>query len=235
MSFTASTIKQRIHKPQGGGLIRVTGNAVFNGTDASGDVDCMLGTILGYSVHPVGSPGLVTEPLQVPVGALSATGDKQFIFPAYSGSVASAYLAAQTAITRDDTNFWTFRLINKGNADADMILATDANTTKLTRLNLAAFTATALGLHGTAANLAFTANQVGLFTATKAGTAANLDDLVLNLNLTTGALGEHLYLDQAADFADGVLKRPADGVLTFTRKGPSITSALPVAFSYWGF
>ena len=49
------------------------------------------------------------------------------------------------------------------------------------------------------------------------------------------ATDEQVYLDEAAAFADGVVKRPADGKLTFTRTGAAKTNNLIVCGSYWGY
>ncbi len=50
----------------------------------------------------------------------------------FAGTITSVRVAFKDGLTANDTNFVTFRLINKTTADSDVIAATDANTSKAT-------------------------------------------------------------------------------------------------------
>jgi hypothetical protein len=91
--------------------------------------------------------------------------------------LAAVRINVKTAITANDTNYWTFALANKGTdgtGTAALLAATDANTTKATGgAGIAAYTNRALTL-GAAADLDIEAGSVLEFSATKASSAANL-------------------------------------------------------------
>ena len=102
-----------------------------------------------------------------------------------NGTITGVDLVVNTAITANDTNYWTFALTNKstdGSGSTVLLAATDANTTKATGgIGLAAYDTTALTLTSTTANLNVSAGDVIVLTATKASSAANLVDLTVNL------------------------------------------------------
>lgn len=237
MTFVAASIKQRIRGMQEGGFRLVQGVAQFTTTGLTGDVDCMLSSILGYNIHPLGTPGVAYRQLPVPIGAVTATGSFGLQFPPHAGVIVAAHLSVQTTHATHDTNYWAATLLNKGAAGAgtaDMILATDVNTTKVTGGSaITAYIPRSLSLHGTAGNLAFAANDYGLFTLTKAASAVSLVGAHLQLTLNCGDVGENFYLAETA--TDGVVKKPADGKLTFARSGANVVSGQMVAFEYWGF
>lgn len=91
----------------------------------------------------------------------------------FAGTITSARVAFKDALTANDTNFVTFRLINKTTADSDVIAATDANTTKATGgAALAAYTTRTLTL-ATAAGVAVAKLDVLALRITGAGTLGN--------------------------------------------------------------
>jgi hypothetical protein len=234
MSLT--TYKQGEHMIGNG---RVThGTATFNGTDTSGTIASKFKRYGVLAVSPLQAPATVTREVFIPLGTVAATTTFNIITPPYAGSLVSAKLAVTTAITRDDTNFYGFALLNKGTDGTgtnDMIItATDVNKTKLTFLNLLAFTPTDLTVHGTAANLAFSASSNLLFTATKNGTAANLVAAGLILNFNVGDIGEAFYFNEAAHSSNGAVT-PSSGVLTIARSGPAQTSGALVSFKTSGY
>lgn len=93
-----------------------------------------------------------------------------------SGTVKAVYFSAIDALAAHDTNYISFTILNLGQAGsgtADVILATAANTTKITGgAALAANTKRELTVHGTAANLAVVEGDRLKFIATASGTLA---------------------------------------------------------------
>ena len=127
-----------------------------------------------------------TKCLQIPLGTLSATTTlPPIILPPAAGTITAARVIVKTTVTQSDTDFWTFTLINKGasgTATTALLAATDANTTKTTGgSQLVNYVARALTLTGTTANLDHAASDAVVLTATKAGSAANLVDAVLEI------------------------------------------------------
>lgn len=236
MAITSSTVKQDLHKV--GNSFMLSGAAAFTTTSQTGTVPALgLKKVRAAFVAPLQAPATVTRELFVPLGTVSATTTWNIITPPYAGSLVSAKLIVTTAISRDDTNFWSFTLTNSSNADADMVItATDVNKTKLTFLNLLAKTPTDLTVHGTAANLAFTASSGLLFTATKAASGANLVAAGLLLNFNVGDIGEAFYFDEASHSTDSLIT-VTSGVLTIGRNGPAsaATSAGKVGYIAEGY
>jgi len=106
----------------------------------------------------------------------------------FAATVSSVRVAFKDALAANDTNFVTFRLINKTTADSDVIAATDANTSKATGgTAIAAYTTRTLTL-ATAAGVAVAAQDVLALRITGAGTLANtLTEGTLIINyLVTG-------------------------------------------------
>jgi hypothetical protein len=97
-------------------------------------------------------------------------------------TLAKATFSGTSTLAANDTNYATFVLTNKSNADAAMLLATDVNTTKVTGGSaITAYTARALSLNATAANLVIDTADVLLIRYTGTGTLANT---VPNANVT---------------------------------------------------
>lgn len=55
MTFVAGTVRDKICGMQEGGFRLVQFRAQFTTTNASGDIDCKLGTVLGYHVDTMGA------------------------------------------------------------------------------------------------------------------------------------------------------------------------------------
>lgn len=129
-----------------------------------------------------------TKRLTVQLGTISATSSFRVILPAHVGTIARVSIAVGTTVSANDTNFWTFALVNKeagGAGTTATLAATDANTTKAT--GGSAITADIkrnLTLHGTAGNLNTAAEDVLVFTATKTASAANLVEATLAIDIT---------------------------------------------------
>ncbi len=79
MSFVAASVQQQVRGMQEGGFRLIQFCARFSTTDASGDVDCMLGTIYGYTIHSIGP--LATDE-QLYLDELSSWGDGTLRRPA---------------------------------------------------------------------------------------------------------------------------------------------------------
>lgn len=128
-----------------------------------------------------------TNNIPMNLGTLSATTSPLKIVAVMprKGTITGLDLIVNTAITANDTNYWTFALTNKstdGSGSTVLLAATDANTTKATGgIGLAAYDTTALTLSSTTADLNFNAGDVITLTATKAVSASNLVDLTVNL------------------------------------------------------
>jgi len=119
-------------------------------------------------------------------GSVSATATKQIFRAVKAGTLKSLYISTPTAITANDTDYWSFTVVNKGSAGSgttDMILATDVNTTKATGgSGLSAYVPRSLTVHTTPANLNFVAGDLIVFTATKAASATTMADVIVNFN-----------------------------------------------------
>lgn len=111
----------------------------------------------------------------------TAAGTAEFlVIVPFASTISSVRVVFKDALATDNTNFVTFRLINKSAADADIIAATDANTTKTTGGSaLTAYTPRTLTL-ATAAGVDVAAQAVLALRVTGAGTLTN--------TLTEGAL-----------------------------------------------
>lgn len=209
----------------------------FATTGLTKTVTCPFGRIESFGVQAIGAVGTVPREVNINLGTLSATGEAIIIAPGVAGSISAAQFVVKTTVAADDTNYWTFRLINKGNADADMILATDANTTKLTGgAALTGYTARSLGLHATPANLVIAASTVLFFTATKTASGANLVDTHLKLGFACGDPGESLTVNNTVSGTAGnddavIVGSNGSTDLTVTRAAGNPTSGLK--FAIW--
>ena len=95
------------------------------------------------------------------------------IITPFAATISSVRVAFKDALTANDTNYVTFRLINKTTADSDVIAATDANTTKATGgTGITAYTTKTLTL-ATAGGVAVAAQDVLALRITGTGTLAN--------------------------------------------------------------
>lgn len=130
-----------------------------------------------------------TTVLEIDLGTVSATGSPSAIIaPSFASKLTRASVIVDTTLAANDTDYWTFTLVNKTSSGAGstaMLAASDANTTKATGgAGFTNYVERQLTLHGTAANLDVAANDGLLFTATKSGSAANLSKGRLKLEFT---------------------------------------------------
>jgi hypothetical protein len=124
------------------------------------------------------------------LGTVSANASFKFIAPPHASKLSALYIAVDTTVNTDNTNFWTFALTNKGAGGAGttvMLLATDVNTTKTT--GGSAITANiprvlTLVTPTGANELDCASRDVLVLTATKAAAAANLVGLLAQPEFT---------------------------------------------------
>lgn len=91
----------------------------------------------------------------------------------FAGRLSAATFVGASNLAASDTNYLTFTVVNRGNSNAAMLAATDANTTKATGgTALTAHAKRTLTLNGTAGNLVVAAGDVISVIATATGTLA---------------------------------------------------------------
>lgn len=131
-----------------------------------------------------------TQYTQHQLGSISATASFNLQLPV-AGTITAVSFTTATAITANDTNYWTFGLVNKTQTLTAIDNTANANSTKATGgTGITAYTARALTLSGTAANLAVVANDVYEFTVTKASAATTMAQCFLQLAVSpTGTSG----------------------------------------------
>lgn len=151
------------------------------------DIRTQSGHFNGADIQVTGASASVDLRLKAPAMTIptipTAAGTVEVLVIAVAtGTVTSLRVAFKEALATDNTNFVTFRFINKSAADADIIAATDANTTKTTGgAAIAAYTSRLLTL-GTAVGV--TKGDVLALRITGAGTLAN--------TLTQGTAQPHI-------------------------------------------
>jgi hypothetical protein len=92
----------------------------------------------------------------------------------YAGTLTGAGFVSHDGLTVNDTNFVTFAVVNRTNANAAMLAATAPNTSKATGgTAITANTFRLLTLSGTPANLVVGSMDVLEFQVTGAGTLGN--------------------------------------------------------------
>lgn len=164
----------------------VTGVSAISTITRSASVYCVQG-LAGITGQLLSAPGKTKE-LHVLLGTISATTAFRVIAPNTAGRLVKAVLVVDTTVGSDNTNFWTFDLVNRGasgTGTTPMLLATDTNTTKTTGgSGISADVARTLSLNGTPTNLDTAADNVLRFTATKAAAAPNLVGALLRLDFS---------------------------------------------------
>lgn len=132
-----------------------------------------------------------TKCVSIPLGTVSASGDLTIVTPAAAGKLIRASIALKTTVAADDTNYWTFGLVNKGAAGSGTTKMIDstvaANSTKATGGSaITGYIKRALTLAADPdANHA--AEDVLVFSMVKAAAGANLVEAVLRLDFSSEA------------------------------------------------
>lgn len=116
----------------------------------------------------------------VTLGTISATTSMCAFVAPVAGSLNQAYFVNKNAITANDTNYWTLALTDKGAAGAGTDTIVTINTKATGGTAIAAYDAYDMGTLD-ATHKALSAGDVVLFTATKAASAANLEESALVL------------------------------------------------------
>ena len=142
-------------------------------------VSAKAGAITAVAVADV----LRTRTIEISLATLTATGAGLLIIPA-AGTITKVSLVVSTTVATSDTAYWTFGLVNKGQAGAGTATvvnpATAGNSTKVTGGSaVTGYVARDLVLDVVAS----VAGDVLAFTATKVGAAADLVGLTLRLDL----------------------------------------------------
>lgn len=152
-------------------------------------------TLLGL-VHPAGVTGTLlstaaaTKETVVRVGTLSATDATITIpLPNHAGTISRISVEVTTTVAANDTDYWTFGVINKAAGGAGAVVVVDgtaaANSTKVTGGSaLTNFSQRDLTLTSTPADLVHAAKDTLLLTATKAASGANLVALTVRVETT---------------------------------------------------
>ena len=116
----------------------------------------------------------------VPLGAVSATTSQVAFVAPTAGSLNAAKIVTKDAVAANDTNYWTFALVDKGATGAGTDKIVEKTTKATGGAALVAYKALDLGtLNATHKVLA--AGDVVLFTATKSGEATALAEAALAL------------------------------------------------------
>lgn len=153
------------------------GNSVANPELPSGSIG--TSEIASGAVTPEKmSTSAKTFTVQINLATVTTTGNTDgHILIGRAGTLTAAYFNGTDALAANDTNYITFTLRNikaDGSGSDEMLLASDANTTKATGGSaLSAVTTRSLQISGTALNLAVSAQHRLRFRAAASGTLAN--------------------------------------------------------------
>lgn len=184
------------------------------------------------SVTALGSitaPTLTSYHSQSLSGSVAATTKFSFNIPR-TGTITAVNLFEGATVTANDTDYWTFGILDK-TATTTLIDGTAAaNSTKATGgASMAASTAFPL----TITTAAVLANSNYELTATKNGSGTTLTQLSVAFTYTyTGSQDEQVYAP-APNATTGFFDL-SSGKITISRNGTSLTSALPFRFRVEG-
>lgn len=165
----------------------VAGASVITSITQKKTLLTLIGTA-GVVGSMLSAAGALKE-IPVHVGTLSATGTAQIPLPNLAGTISRISLMVETTVATDDTNYWTFGVVNKGAAGSGTTAVVDgtaaANSTKTTGGSaLTNYVQRDLTLSSTPADLAVTAKNVLLLTCTKASSGANLVGLAVLVEMS---------------------------------------------------
>jgi hypothetical protein len=141
----------------------------------------VVGTMLSTSAK--------TKTIEISLGDVAATANFSLICPGLAATVAAVRFVTKTAVTADDTNYWTFKLLNKGAAGSATTKIVDetvaANSTKATGgSGQTAYVKRVLTLSTTPADLDVAAADVLEFTLSKAASATTMQQCTLQIDFT---------------------------------------------------
>jgi hypothetical protein len=236
----------RFHQLTGGNPLQFyEGFHAFTTTGLTKTVSVPFSTVVSCGAKPIGAAATANRQVPVPLGAVAATTAYGFQFPSIAGTLVAAYISVQTTHATHSDNHWSFTLVNKGAAGAgttDMIIASAVNSTDAELgAAITAYIPRSLSVHGTAANLAFAANDYGLFTATKAASAVSLVGAHLLLVVSVGDPGEsdlsvNNTVSGTIGTGDAVIKGSNGSTdLIVTRTGANVTSGRKFSLEAWGY
>lgn len=231
-SITRVSPKQKI--VGGDGHEEIRGIAAFSTTDTSMKIDCPFRFVETIQLQIIGGTNSSeTFAQQIALGALSATAAFNLFAPR-TGNITGVIFASATTVAANDTNYWTFGLVNKTQTLTPVDNTNNANSTKATGgSGVTAYTGRALTV-AAAGQLGVNANDILELTITKVSAATTMNEGVLQVtfsNINTGS--EDLLIDDS-NLVDGFITRDTNNQITIYRKGNQITSGLSFSFRITG-
>jgi len=159
--------------------IRVIHPSMTGGILSSGAIGTIQLAALGVTPEKL-STVANSRPVIIPLGAVAATKSQVAFVAPTAGVLAAAKIVNKTAITANDTDYWTFALVDKGSAGTGTDKIVELNTKATGGSALVAYVALSLGtLNATHKVLA--AGDVVLLTITKSASATALAETALEL------------------------------------------------------
>lgn len=212
------------------------GQAAFAGAALTCFIPISMHTVERILFEPITQPGLATRSMPpIMPGTVSASYAQNIIAPA-AGTISAVTLVETAVITANDTNYWSFGLLNKTQTLTPVAIATAANTTKATGgMSLAAYTAFNLTL-GVAAQLAVAAADVLELSITKTSSPSNLTELYAVISYSSVAAGgtdEQLYWADTQSSTPPLVV-PSTGGITIARTSLNPTNNLRFSYDVWG-
>lgn len=162
-------------------------NLTVDGAEAVAGTETIAGNLsLAGSFTGTGTGTL--RSFIISLGVLSATAAFSIPLPNLPGTIVGVRFVTVTAITANDTNFWTFGLVDDGPAGTGTAAPVDAtvaaNSTKATGgVSLVANVPLALTPNTTPANNNTLAKDVLTFTATKSSAATTMNQCSIIIEL----------------------------------------------------
>lgn len=133
----------------------------------------------GSEILVAGATGNVRQVITVPIGAVTATTKMCAMVAPCAGTIESVKLVNSTAITKNDTNYWTFTITNKGAAGDGTAKAAEINTKATGGSAITAYVPLAVTVDTAKNTLA--AGDTVLATITKAVDATALAETLIQL------------------------------------------------------
>lgn len=157
-------------------------------------VEVVSSTLVRIDVEKSGAQDqskVSVQSVELALGTISATATFNIIVPPFAGVITGIAFACKDAIAANDTNYWTFGVVNKGAAGngttAVVDAANDANSTKATGGSaITGYVKRNLTL-AAAANRVVAAGDVLEITITKASSATTMTQCALRLDVQPNA------------------------------------------------
>jgi hypothetical protein len=167
--------------------VMATGSASISAVTNKKTLLSLLGTagVVGSMLSTMGA----TKEQNATLGDLLATASFTVIVPGNAGTISKISLATRTAIATSDTDYWKFKVINKGVEGSGTTVVVDdtaaANSTKATGgAAITGYVKRDLTLTRTGADLIFAAGDMLEITITKTGSATTMAQCALRVDST---------------------------------------------------